>query len=158
MELGGGVCRSIPQVGGGAVGIVKIEQRSLRGQAGGAAVGRVGGITLQLGWAPLISLGHQRNGRPSQRQGGGKIEGQAILHLLHGLSEGEHVRLGPPAAGQPDAAKREGCRHELEELAPVDAVELRRALGKLALQVFAEAGRSGQFVQAPPVARAVQLA
>ena len=40
----------------------------------------------------------------------------------------------------------------------VDAIELSRALRKLPAELLAETGRLGEFVEAAPVARAVELA
>jgi hypothetical protein len=141
----------------GPVGIVEVEQRGLRDQAGRAAMRHVGRIALELGRAALIRLGHERDSGPPQRHGGGKIQGQAVRHFLDGLPVGQDIGLGPPAAGEANAPQRKGRRHQFEELAAVDAVEPRRPFGKLALQVGLKAGRGRQLIEAAPVPRTGQL-
>ena len=69
------------------------------------------------------------------------------------------MRLGAAAAGgQPHAAESEGCGHELEKLAAVNAINAGRTLGKLASDLGLEAFGGGELVKAAPVAGASQFA
>src|SRR5664280_1038417 len=76
-----------------------------------------------------------------QRHRGGEIQRQAILHLFDGLAAGQHIGLGAPTPGEAEATEGKRSGHQLEELAAVDAVELRRARRKLALKVLLESRR-----------------
>ena len=141
-----------------AVGIVEVEHGGLGGKIGGASVGQIRRVSLELGRAALMALGQQRNRAASGGHRGGVVLRQPGRDPFDGFAVRKNIHFRATAAGHAEPPERERGGHEAEEIPAVDAVEIGRALRKLAFEVLLEAGRLGEFVEAAPVARTVEFA
>ena len=93
---------------------------------------------------------------PRRGMRGGVVERVAGNLPFDALAVRHHVQLGTAAAGQAEARQRDRRAHELHEAAAGDfvAFQLGRALREFALELRAEFGRVGEFLEAAPVALA----
>ncbi len=138
-----------------AIRIVEIEDLGLREDVRRAEAGGVLRIAFDFGRMPHVALDQHRP-RVSALYDRTRKEQRTSRHDVFGLL---HVRddllRGLPRTGA-DAGERQRRAHQLQELAaPLRVVPLGRLVRELAMQVFAELGRVGQFADAPPVQAAL---
>ena len=141
----------------GAVGIVKIQDGSLRVTVGAAVAAGEFGVALQFDGPAFVGFGHQRDRAGARRHGRRIIFRFAIDVIFRLLAERLQFFLRPAAARahHAQARQRERRGHDLDEVPAGNTVlELARALRKFAMQPLLELRRVRQFIQAAPVTAA----
>jgi hypothetical protein len=99
-------------------------------------------IAFDFGRMTFVAFHKHRRGDPGKRHGGREEQRTARNQVLGLLDVGDDL-FGRLLRAGADPGERERRAHELQELAaPLRVVPLRRLLGKLAVQVFAELSES----------------
>ena len=115
----------------GTVRVVEIEDGGLGKGIGRAVAERVEGIPLDLGGATIAGGDDERNGARRCRHGARVEEELPGNRPLGALGEGNEVRLGTAATGQPHAGQRGGGSHEADEITAGETLACLAARGRI---------------------------
>ena len=138
-----------------AIGVVQLEDPSLRHRRRAAARRGMAFVAVELDRAAFVARGHRRHGDAVDLQAGREGDGVTGDPVLLAARSRHDLGLGPAqAAAARDAGEREARAHHLDELATVFLAGLARALGELAVEEAAELRRLLQFLDAAPVGAA----
>jgi len=135
-----------------AIRVVEIQYRSLRKDVRRAKAGRMIGVPFDFRRAPLVAFHEQPDGVCTKRHRRGiklrLAESQSI-----GLLDVRHDVLFRRAAAAGEARESKRCRHQLQEIAPVDAVvPFRRGLaGEFAVKQLCKLRIARKLLERPPV-------
>ncbi len=139
-------------VGGCTVGIVEIEDGRLGDEGAGGSVGKIAGVSFQLGGTALMGLGKQRYGGFAQRHRCGKIQRQSGDDFLNGFSVRQNMRFRATAAsGEAHPAQGEGGGHQFEKFPTVHALKRRGTIRELPGELFLKTGGLRELVKTAPV-------
>ncbi len=135
-----------------AIRIVKIQDRGLREHVRCAKAGRMVGVTFDFRRPSLVAFHQQADRIRPKRHGRGIKLRLAEGHPIGLLDVRHHVLLGRAAAAG-ETRKSQRCRHQLQEVTPVDGVvPFRRRLAReFAMQQLFELRITGEFLERAPV-------
>src|SRR5882762_7720013 len=135
-----------------AIRVVKIQDRSLREHVRRANAGWMIGVAFDLRRPTFVALHEQANRIRAKRHRGGIKLRLAEGHSI-GLLDVRHDVLlrRSPAAGK--SRKSQRCRHQLQEIAPVDRVVPlgRRLPRKFTMQQILKFGIAGELLERAPI-------
>jgi hypothetical protein len=134
----------------GAVGIVEAEDRRLHLRVARAEGRGVIGVPLDLRRAAHVRLGQHAAGDAAEGHGRGEEERLAGDEVLRLADVRDDLLLGAVARGEAGQGHRR--RHELDEVAPVDAALQRQGLlRELVRQHVVEGAAARELVERAPV-------
>ena len=137
-----------------AVGIVKVEEGSLRVTVRGPVAVRVQGVAFDFCRAAVIGFDHQRNSAAARWHRGGEELRQTVDVIFRRFAKRQNLFLRAAATAQAKARQEKRGGHDFHEMPARNRVgQFAGARWKLPLHPTAKLRRVGQLIQAAPVFR-----